>query len=62
MDRIEDERLDRHQRLVLPHTLPAAIAEPIIAGGFWSKGGAQALRAIVGERFLPRLAAYPARR
>lgn len=36
-----------------------AIAEPIVAGGFWSAGGAQALRAIVGERFAPRLAAYP---
>ena len=35
-----------------------AIAEPIIAGGFWSAGGAQALRAIAGERFAPRLAAY----
>ncbi|MBA3235180.1 MAG: alpha/beta fold hydrolase [Chloroflexi bacterium] len=38
---------------------PASIAEPIIAGGFWSAGGAAALRAIVGERFIPRLAAYP---
>jgi pimeloyl-ACP methyl ester carboxylesterase len=36
-----------------------AIADPIVAGGFWSAGGAQALRAIVGERFAPRLAAYP---
>ncbi|HUP55699.1 MAG TPA: alpha/beta hydrolase [Methylomirabilota bacterium] len=36
-----------------------AVAEPIIAGGFWSAGGAQALRAIVGKRFAPRLAAYP---
>ena len=38
---------------------PAAIAEPIIAGGFWSAGGAAALRAIIGERFIPRLAVYP---
>ena len=37
---------------------PAAIADPIIAGGFWSAGGAAALRALVGERFAPRLAAY----
>jgi pimeloyl-ACP methyl ester carboxylesterase len=37
----------------------AAIAEPIVAGGFWSAGGADALRALVGERFVPRLAAYP---
>ena len=35
------------------------IAEPIVAGGFWSRGGAAALRAVAGERFLPRLAAYP---
>ena len=36
-----------------------AIAEPIIAGGFFGRGGAAALRALVGERFVPRLAAYP---
>ncbi len=36
-----------------------AIAEPIIAGGFFGRGGAAALRSIVGERFVPRLAAYP---
>lgn len=38
---------------------PAVIAEPVIAGGFWSAGGATALRALAGERFKPRLAAYP---
>jgi pimeloyl-ACP methyl ester carboxylesterase len=38
---------------------PSALAEPIVAGGFWSKGGAQALRDIAGQRFLPRLAVYP---
>lgn len=37
---------------------PAAIAEPIVAGGFWSKGGAMALRTLFGQRFVPRLAAY----
>jgi pimeloyl-ACP methyl ester carboxylesterase len=40
---------------------PAAIAEPIVGGGFHFKGGATAIRAIVGERFLPRLALYPGR-
>ncbi|HSO28613.1 MAG TPA: alpha/beta fold hydrolase [Candidatus Sulfomarinibacteraceae bacterium] len=40
---------------------PPEIADPIIAGGFWSRGGADALRAIAGERFGPRLAAYPGR-
>lgn len=38
---------------------PPEIAEPIIDGGFWSAGGAAALRAIAGERFRTRLAAYP---
>jgi pimeloyl-ACP methyl ester carboxylesterase len=38
---------------------PAAIAEPIVAGGFWSRGGAQAVRTLIGQRFAPRLAAYP---
>lgn len=38
---------------------PPAIAEPLIAGGFWTSGGADALRALRGERFAPRLAAYP---
>jgi pimeloyl-ACP methyl ester carboxylesterase len=40
---------------------PAAISEPIIAGGFHFPGGAAALRALVGERFIPRLASYPGR-
>jgi pimeloyl-ACP methyl ester carboxylesterase len=38
---------------------PATIAEPVIAGGFWPAGGAVALRALAGERFKHRLAAYP---
>jgi len=38
---------------------PATIAEPVIAGGFWPTGGAIALRALAGERFKHRLAAYP---
>jgi pimeloyl-ACP methyl ester carboxylesterase len=31
------------------------VSEPIIAGGFWSAGGAQALRTLLGRRFLERL-------
>ncbi len=38
---------------------PPAIAEPLIAGGFHAVGGVQALRALDGQRFAPRLAAYP---
>jgi pimeloyl-ACP methyl ester carboxylesterase len=31
------------------------IADPIIEGGFWSAGGARALRVILGRRYLERL-------
>ena len=31
------------------------IAEPIIAGGFWSQGGAAALELLIGRRYLDRL-------
>ncbi len=37
---------------------PAAIADPIIEGGFFSRGGADALDSLIGERFRPRLASY----
>jgi len=61
MDRVDDERLDRLNAWFFRYRFPPAIAEPIVAGGFWSSGGAAALRALVGERFIPRLAAYPGR-
>jgi pimeloyl-ACP methyl ester carboxylesterase len=35
------------------------IAAPIVAGGFFFEGGAVAVRSLIGERFKPRLAAYP---
>ncbi|HEY4753421.1 MAG TPA: alpha/beta fold hydrolase, partial [Candidatus Limnocylindrales bacterium] len=35
---------------------PPSIAEPIIEGGFWDVGGGQALRAIMGGRYLERVA------
>lgn len=38
---------------------PPAIADPIVAAGFWPAGGAAAVRAVAAERFLPRIAAYP---
>jgi pimeloyl-ACP methyl ester carboxylesterase len=59
MDEVDLERLDRANAWFFRRRFPAAIAEPIIAGGFWSRGGAAALRAVAGERFAPRLAAYP---
>lgn len=32
------------------------VAEPVIDGGFWSNGGATALRVLLGRRYLDRLA------
>ncbi|TFG68680.1 MAG: alpha/beta fold hydrolase [Thermomicrobiales bacterium] len=61
MDAIDGPRLDRAQERYYRSRYPAEIAEPIIEGGFWMRGGAEALRALAGERFLSRLAAYPGR-
>jgi pimeloyl-ACP methyl ester carboxylesterase len=58
---LDGPRLDALNAWFFRSRFPSAIADPIIAGGFWSSGGAQALRAIAGERFTPRLAAYPGR-
>ena len=59
IDEIDVERLQAVYAWVFRRRYPPAIAEPIVAGGFWYRGGSVALRAVVGERFLPRLAAYP---
>jgi pimeloyl-ACP methyl ester carboxylesterase len=59
MDRFDGPALDALNAWFFRTRFSPAIAEPIVAGGFWSAGGAQALRALAGERFAPRLAAYP---
>jgi pimeloyl-ACP methyl ester carboxylesterase len=59
LDLVARRRLDPVNAWFFRARYPAAIAEPVVAGGFWSTGGAAALRAIAGERFKPRLAAYP---
>jgi pimeloyl-ACP methyl ester carboxylesterase len=51
--------LERVNRGFVGRRFPAAISEPILAAGFSFPGGETALMALVGERFLPRLAAYP---
>jgi pimeloyl-ACP methyl ester carboxylesterase len=51
--------LDRLNRWLFAWRFPAAIADPILADGFSFAGGAVAVRSLVGERFRPRLAAYP---
>ena len=59
MERFDGPGLDALNAWFFRSRFPPSIADPIVAGGFWSAGGAEALRAIVGERFAPRLAAYP---
>jgi len=59
LDGVADERLDRLNVKFFRSRYPPAIAEPIVAGGFWSHGGAEAVRSLVGQRFIPRLASYP---
>jgi pimeloyl-ACP methyl ester carboxylesterase len=59
MDRFDGDRLDALNRWFFRTRFAPAIAEPIIAGGFWSAGGAAAVRSLLGQRFIPRLARYP---
>ena len=59
LTRLMSSRPERLNASFFRTRYPAAIAEPIIAGGFWPVGGAEALRSLVGHRFAPRLAAYP---
>jgi pimeloyl-ACP methyl ester carboxylesterase len=56
---LDGRGLDALNRWFFTARFPPAIAAPIVSGGFWSRGGAEALRALVGEHFMPRLAAYP---
>jgi pimeloyl-ACP methyl ester carboxylesterase len=58
LDRLDGPALTRLNTWFFRTRYPRAIAEPIVAGGFWSRGGASALRALFGKRFAPRLAAY----
>jgi pimeloyl-ACP methyl ester carboxylesterase len=59
LERFDGPALDRLNAWFFRRRYPGRIAEPIVAGGFWSDGGAIALRALFGQRFVPRLAAYP---
>jgi pimeloyl-ACP methyl ester carboxylesterase len=59
LDHFDGPELDRLNGWLFRSRYPASIAAPIVAGGFWSKGGATALRALLGQRFIPCLAAYP---
>jgi pimeloyl-ACP methyl ester carboxylesterase len=56
---IPERTLDAGNRWFFGWRYPPAIHEPIIADGFFFAGGAVAVRSLIGERFKPRLAAYP---
>jgi pimeloyl-ACP methyl ester carboxylesterase len=56
---LPDRVLTRQQRWLFRVRYPAAISDPILAAGFWFRGGAAAVRSLVGEEFKPRLARYP---
>jgi pimeloyl-ACP methyl ester carboxylesterase len=60
-DAVPDRVLDRQQRWLFRYRYPAAVSDPILADGFWFRGGAAAIRSLVGEEFKPRLARYPGR-
>ncbi len=51
--------LDRVNRWFFGWRFPPEVGDPILADGFSFRGGAVAVRSLVGERFQPRLAAYP---
>jgi pimeloyl-ACP methyl ester carboxylesterase len=58
--RLTPARLDgRVSTWYFRRRFPAAIADPIIEAGFGFPGAVSGLRALVGERFRARLAAYP---
>jgi pimeloyl-ACP methyl ester carboxylesterase len=51
--------LDREQAWTFRARYPNATSGPILAEGFWFRGGASGVRALIGEAFRPRLARYP---
>lgn len=58
LERGDGPRLEALNRWFFRRRFPPAIAEPIVRGGFWSAGGATALRSLLGRSFVPALAAY----
>jgi pimeloyl-ACP methyl ester carboxylesterase len=58
LSRLGGRRLDCLNAWFFRARYPPGVAEPIVAGGFWSIGGAVALRTLFNQRFVPRLATY----
>lgn len=59
LDVVPDRILDGVYRAFFRVRFPAPIRDPILATGFSFPGAVVALRALLGERFQQRLAAYP---
>lgn len=58
LDRLDVRLVPRMAAAVARRRFAPSIAEPLLAGGVYPAGGALALRALIGRRFAPRLAAY----
>ena len=56
---VPEPALDRVNRWFFGWRYPPAVSGPILADGFSFRGGSVAVRALVGERFKPRLTGYP---
>ncbi|MHB8524713.1 MAG: alpha/beta fold hydrolase [Candidatus Acidiferrales bacterium] len=59
MDKMPKNWLDWTSRTFFQIVYPPEKAEPLIAPGFYMRGGSQGMREIFGREFCPRLAAYP---
>lgn len=59
MGAFQGHGLDALNRWFFRTRFTPAISDPIVSGGFWGTGGAEALRCLAGHRFKPSLAAYP---
>ena len=58
LERLDGPGLDALNAWFFRARFPPAIAKPIVSAGFFSAGGAAALRDLTGRRFAPRLAAF----
>ncbi len=59
LERGRPGRVDRLSARVIRRRYPGQLGEQIVAAGFARHGGAEALRALAGESFLERIAAFP---
>ena len=55
MERVPAPVIDRLNGLYFRLRYPRSVADPIIDGGIWPAAGAQALRLLLGRRYLERL-------